>query len=126
MPPDAARLEPDDDDPDGQTLLLWYPSVTRAVDNGYVRPAVRIESGAKSALDPHRANNIVPYIADDLREANFSISGITTVDADRTLWDKVVILHGLRKWLRAGARCASKASASLVITMMFTALSNHR
>jgi hypothetical protein len=40
----------------------------------------------------------VPYIADDLGDADFSISAITTVDADRTLWDKVVILHGMRNW----------------------------
>lgn len=72
MSPDAAHLETDRDDPDGQTLFLWYPSVTGALDDGYVRPAVRIESGAKSALDPHRASTIVPYIADDLREADFS------------------------------------------------------
>jgi Nucleotidyl transferase AbiEii toxin, Type IV TA system len=98
MPPDAARLEAHPDDPDGQTLLLWYPSVTGAADDGYVRPAVRIESGAKSALDPNSARTIVPYIAADLGETDFSISGITTVEADRTLWDKVVILHGMRNW----------------------------
>jgi hypothetical protein len=101
MSPDAAHLETDRDDPDGQTLFLWYPSVTGALDDGYVRPAVRIESGAKSALDPHRASTIVPYIADDLGEADFSTPGITTVHADRTLWDKVVILHGLRNWFES-------------------------
>jgi hypothetical protein len=98
MPPDAARLEADPDDPDGQTLLLWYPSVTGAADDAYVRPAVRVESGAKSALDPNAARIVVPHIAEDLGEADFSISGITTVEADRTLWDKVVILHGMRNW----------------------------
>jgi hypothetical protein len=100
--PDAAvRLEPDPDDPDQQTLLLWYPSVTGALNDGYVRPAARIESGAKSALDPNAARTIVPYIADELGDVNFSISNVTTVDADRTLWDKVVILHGLRNWFES-------------------------
>jgi hypothetical protein len=28
MNPDRARVEPDPDDPDGQSLLLWYPTVT--------------------------------------------------------------------------------------------------
>lgn len=98
-PLDAARLEADPDDADGQTLLLWYPSVTGAPDDGdYIRPAVRIESGAKSALDPNAPRTVVPYIAEDLRVADFSIPGITTVEADRTLWDKVVILHGMRSW----------------------------
>jgi hypothetical protein len=39
------------DDPDGQSLLLWYPNVTAAA-NDYIRRATKIESGAKSALDP--------------------------------------------------------------------------
>lgn len=50
----AGRIEIDDADPDGQTLLVWYPEVEPR-DGGYVRPAVRIEAGAKSALDPHRS-----------------------------------------------------------------------
>jgi hypothetical protein len=98
MPHDAVRLESDPDDADQQTLLLWYPNVTGARDDGYVRPAVRIESGAKSALDPNGARTIAPYIADELGDVDFSIANITTVDAERTLWDKVVILHGLRSW----------------------------
>ncbi|MGA2252469.1 nucleotidyl transferase AbiEii/AbiGii toxin family protein [Terracidiphilus sp.] len=97
-PNDAARLESDPDDADQQTLLLWYPSVTGARDDGYVRPAVRIESGAKSALDPNGARTIAPYITDELGDVDFSVANVTTVEADRTLWDKVVILHGLRSW----------------------------
>jgi hypothetical protein len=101
IPRDAARLEPDPDDPDHQTLLLWHPSVTGALNDGYVRAAVRIESGAKSALDPNAARTIVPYIADEPGDVDFSISNVTTVEADRTLWDKVVILHGLRNWFES-------------------------
>jgi hypothetical protein len=97
QPLDAARLEPDPADPDGQALLLWYPTVTGAPDD-YIRPAVRIESGAKSALDPNAPRTVVPYIAEDLGDADFSIPDVTTVEADRTLWDKVVILHGMRNW----------------------------
>jgi hypothetical protein len=26
------------------------------------------------------------------------VPNVTIVDAERTLWDKVVILHGLRRW----------------------------
>ena len=47
--PNSARVEADDADPDGQTLLLWYPATTPNSD--YVHAAVKIESGAKSALD---------------------------------------------------------------------------
>jgi integrase/recombinase XerD len=46
------RVEPDPNDPDRQSLLLWYPTATTE-GNAYIRRAIKIESGAKSALDPH-------------------------------------------------------------------------
>lgn len=100
VPRDAGSVAADRDDPDHQTLVLSYPSVT-AEANGYVRPAVRIESGAKSALDPNAPAIVTPYVADDLEGADLSVPNITTVDPRRTFWDKVVILHGLRRWFDA-------------------------
>jgi hypothetical protein len=44
------RVEIDEADPDGRTLLLWYPEAEPR-DGAYVRPAIRLESGAKSALE---------------------------------------------------------------------------
>ena len=93
----SGRIEVDKDDPDGQTLLVWYPTVA-ADSSGYVRPAVRIECGAKSALDPHRESVIRPYIADDAKELDLATTGVVTIEAARTLWDKVVVAHGLRRW----------------------------
>lgn len=90
-------LESDPDDADGQSLLLWYPTAIAQAD-GYVRSAVKIESGAKSALDPHTAVTVRPYIADDLPHMELGVSNVTTVQPERTLWDKIVILHGLRQW----------------------------
>jgi nucleotidyltransferase AbiEii toxin of type IV toxin-antitoxin system len=40
----------DEDDPDRQSLLIHYPSAVEK--SAYVAPSVRIESGAKSAVDP--------------------------------------------------------------------------
>ncbi len=91
------RIEIDDADPDGQTLLVWYPEIEPR-DETYVRPAVRIESGAKSALDPHHPVTIRPYIAEDASALDLAVHGVTTIDAARTFWDKVVIAHGLRRW----------------------------
>ena len=91
------RIEIDDADSDGQTLLVWYPEIEPR-DETYVRPAVRIESGAKSALDPHRPVTIRPYIAEDTSGLDLAVHGVTTIDAARTFWDKVVIAHGLRRW----------------------------
>ena len=94
---DGGRIELDGDDPDGQTLLVWYPAIA-ASEPGYVRPAVRIECGAKSALDPHRDVLIRPYIAEDVPDLNISVPGVTTIEPPRTFWDKIVIVHGLRRW----------------------------
>ncbi len=91
------RIEIDDADPDGQTLLVWYPEIEPR-DETYVRPAVRIESGAKSALDPHRPVAIRPYIAEDATGLDLTVASVTTIDPARTFWDKVVIAHGLRRW----------------------------
>ena len=91
------RIEIDPDDGTGQTLLVWYPRVDGS-DTGYVQAAVKIESGAKSALDPNSPQLIRPYISDDLGGIDLDVPEVRTIDAERTFWDKVVILHGLRNW----------------------------
>ena len=91
------RLELDPDDKDGQTLLFWYPAVT-GTDGGYIRSAVKIEAGAKSALDPHVAATVTPYVAQDLPDLDLAVTNVVTVQPERTFWDKIIILHGLRQW----------------------------
>jgi len=109
----ALRITPEADDPDGQSLLVWYPSIIASGD-GYIRPAVKIEAGAKSARDPHAPVTVKPYISDDLKGFDLTIAGVTTVDPVRTFWDKVVVLHGLRRWfdrrgeLRGGGQRVSR------------------
>jgi hypothetical protein len=111
--PELGRVEADPDDPDHQSLLLWYPTVTADGAN-YVRRAVKIEAGAKSALDPHAARTVTPDLAQDLADTNLTVPNITTVDPGRTFWDKVVILHSLRRWwdrrgeLRGGGQRVSR------------------
>ena len=85
----------DDDDADGQSLLLRYPAVTD--EEAYVRPAVKIEAGAKSALDPHAPLSVRPYVADELVGFDLTVPNVTTVDPVRTFWDKVLIMHSLRR-----------------------------
>lgn len=92
----GGRIELDPNDPDGQTVLVWYPTIAGAV--GYVRPAVRIECGAKSALDPNRYVVIRPYISDDIVNLDLSVPDVTAIEPARTFWDKIVIVHGLRRW----------------------------
>lgn len=69
-----------------------------ATSDDYIQSAVKIEAGAKSALDPNVPTSVRPYAADDLPHSDLAVGGITTVEARRTFWDKVVILHGLRRW----------------------------
>ena len=78
-------------------MLVRYPTVN-AEPNSYIKPTVKIEAGAKSALDPHREVTVKPYLSDDLPDTDLLVSNVVTIDAERTFWDKVVILHGLRKW----------------------------
>ena len=93
----AGRVEIDQTDPDRQTLLVWYPEVEPR-DGAYVRPAVRIESGAKSALDPNLPATVRPYINEEADGLDLAITNVTTIKATRTFWDKVMIAHGLRRW----------------------------
>jgi hypothetical protein len=83
-------------DPDGQTILVHYPTVFAS--DPYVRPVVRIECGAKSALDPHGLVVLTPYIAPEIPDIDLTVKDVTTILPQRTFWDKVVIVHGLRAW----------------------------
>lgn len=56
------------------------------------------DDGAKSALDPHTTVSIAPYISADLPDLDLRVSNVVTVEAERTFWDKIIILHGLRQW----------------------------
>lgn len=94
LEPQSIRVEPDLTD--RQTLRLVYPSVTP--EDVYIAKSVKIGAGAKSALDPHSVRTIAPYVDADAIALDLSVPGITIVDAERTFWDNVVILHGLRRW----------------------------
>ena len=95
LPKGSFKIEADEDD--GQTVLFWYPAVT-APGGDYIRAAVKIEAGAKSALDPHIAATVVPYVGQDLPDLDLNVGNVTTVKPERTFWDKIMILHGLRQW----------------------------
>lgn len=82
---------------DGQTLLFWYPVAT-ANEGDYIRAAVKIEAGAKSALDPHTATIVAPCVAADLADLDLAVRNVTTAQPERTFRDKVIILHGPRQW----------------------------
>ncbi|MFY9258995.1 MAG: nucleotidyl transferase AbiEii/AbiGii toxin family protein [Gallionella sp.] len=93
----SVQITPDGDD--AQTLLVQYPAVDMPNDS-YVRPSVKIEAGAKSALDPHGLTRLQPYLAADIPSLNLNVENVVTIHAERTFWDKVIILHGQFCWFQ--------------------------
>jgi Nucleotidyl transferase AbiEii toxin, Type IV TA system len=90
------------DESDRSTLLLKYPSLFE--NDPYVQPSVKLEGGGRSAVDPHQEYTIAPLIASTLPDWEFSVPNVITIDAQRTFWDKVFILHGLYYGYRDGKR----------------------
>jgi len=84
------------DDSDMTTLHVEYPSCYSKKD--YIRSAVKIEAGAKSAVIPSAHETVEPYISrlPDLN-LNLTISGIHSISPERTFMDKLLILHGWNK-----------------------------
>lgn len=86
-------LEPDPDDPDGQTLLLVYPTAFPE-QAAYLRRAVKIEMGARSDTDPAESIDIRPYVSDAFPDL-LSEPGarVRSVLPRRTFWEKAMLLH---------------------------------
>jgi len=77
------QLDPDPDDPDGQTLLL-----------AYLRQVVKIELGARSDTEPTLDVDIHPYLGDAFSnlftQTHFSVRAVSPA---RTFWEKAMLLH---------------------------------
>ena len=91
----GCEVTPDDNDDSGQTLNVKYPAVYPSANVDYVEPRIRIEAGARSALDPNTSSSVTPFIEEDSPDWSFCVGGITTITPERTLWEKLLILHGL-------------------------------
>ena len=79
---------------DDPTVFVRYPTVDpNASMTDYVRPAVRLEAGARSATDAGRVERVAPYLADDLASDGLSTCPVYTISPERTLWDKIMILN---------------------------------
>ncbi len=89
------QLTPADveEDPDRQTLLFHYPSAF-AGSVVYVRPVVKIELGARSETEPVEEPIIQPYLAEAFPALlTDSVFRLRTVTAERTFWEKAMLLH---------------------------------
>ena len=85
---------PDESDAEGQTLLVEYHTLYPSSDVSYMTPRVRIEAGARSALDPNQTCAVAPYVQDELSGWSFEVGNIRVLAPERTYWEKLLILHG--------------------------------
>lgn len=99
----ALKVVVDAGDLDQQTLLVEYPSLEASGKDDYIESKVKIESGAKSALDPSHKVTITPYIGQEFIGGDLSVPNVTCIAPERTFWDKAVIAHGLRAWFEKRA-----------------------
>ena len=88
----GCRVAPDADDP--QTLLVEYPTLYPSGDIGYVVSSVKIEAGARSALDPNQTSGITAFIDDELHDSSLDVGNVRVLSPQRTYWEKLLILHG--------------------------------
>ena len=80
---------------DAQTLLFAYPSLPDRSD-GYIKPVVRFEFGARGVHLPAEVREISPYVhqafPDLLRSGEVDVK---VLGVERTFWEKATILHML-------------------------------
>ena len=91
------KLETDQQDPDGQTVLFYYATgfPTRGpLGATYIPPVVRLEMGARSDHWPVEIATVTPYAAEQF-PAKFQNprSTVRVLAAERTFWEKATILH---------------------------------
>lgn len=90
----AWKLEVDPDAEDGQCLLFHYRSAFPVSEAGYVRPIVKIELGARSDDWPAEARDLQPYLTEALPQlATNAAFPVRTLAAERTFWEKAMLLH---------------------------------
>ena len=95
--PDTWQLALDTDDPDGQTLVFHYPRATRPTTQAipaYLRPQVRLETGARGDHWPAEDREIVAYAAETHAEYFRAPScRVHVLAASRTFCEKLTVLH---------------------------------
>lgn len=88
-------IEIDAEDP--QTILFQYPQSLSTADYenlGYIRPAVRLELGARSDHTPSATHEIIPYAAEHYPDYfKKPKTSVLALSAERTFWEKLTILH---------------------------------
>jgi hypothetical protein len=85
-------IQADFSDEKNPVLLIGYKTLFLGADS-YIKPMVKIEGGARSALIPCQDLTITPYMAEDWGEDDWQIEGISTINPQRTFLEKVMAMH---------------------------------
>lgn len=97
LPDPGGGWELDVEKPNSETLVFAYPRALDAGDYGaaqYIRPAVRIELGARSDHWPATDYPVTPYAAEQFpQEFEVRSCQARTIEVERTFWEKATILH---------------------------------
>ncbi len=98
LPVDPTRpwsLVLDESDADDQSLAFIYPTTSLTPSAAsYLRPAVKIEFGARSDHWPAETKPVKPYLVDAIPGSmEEPIVKVKTMEATRTFWEKATILH---------------------------------
>ena len=123
----------DSDDRDAQTILFEYPKLLEysiggwgrsygqsygTVTDGYIKPRIKLEFGARGETEPSESRTITPYLAaefpGELPNAELQVSTLSVL---RSFWEKVTILHALHH----GTKLLPEMSRHYYDTMMLAA-----
>lgn len=82
---------------EGQTIFVDYPTLFLGSKNDYVLKRVKVECGARGALEPERRNcKIVPYIQNEIAHLwDLTICGVSMIAPERTFLEKLSAIHSL-------------------------------
>ena len=93
------KLSLDTKDPDQQTILFHYPKIlgqSNFAVTEYIKPAVKLEFGARGDVEPSENKQITSYVAEAFPQFfDIAHSNVHVLAAERTFWEKVTILHAL-------------------------------
>jgi len=80
-------------DQDPQIVEIYYPKLTG--QNIYLRPDILAEIGSRSLIEPYSQRNISTFVSETFAGMPFANSSIIvpTVNPERTLLEKVFLLH---------------------------------
>ncbi len=90
---DVKLRETKSTDQDPLIIEIYYPVVT--VQSEYLEPRVLVELGSRSLKEPNTQRKITSLVSDYFSDKTFADSpiDITTVNPERTLLEKIFLLH---------------------------------